>query len=174
MEICKISSYLRVGLLLDYYSPHTVITWADKMIGSGVNDERLIDISLSENKSIKEIVSLLGLWDEDSLTTSFENEIDNYYMSFLYFSLKGNIDSWLKIEKEVVRFFYLGRMNMTDEVRLFASILIEDFSLREDGFGGSMAMPSEMFEFLRGFEKHFSVLQDMLKQNGLPDPDIKI
>jgi hypothetical protein len=51
---------LKIGLLLGYLTKDIIIEWADYLIDNGDTDEIVIDLSLSKDKSINEIVSLLN------------------------------------------------------------------------------------------------------------------
>lgn len=59
-SIRALSAYYYVGLIIGYFSKEDVIIWADRMIeGNESFPYELIDVSLSNNKSLEDVASKL-------------------------------------------------------------------------------------------------------------------
>ncbi len=158
----KIAHLIRFGLLFRKMTTDTITEWADQKINEGTDNDFFFDLSLAgTTNSIIDLLSTKVAWDYNN------GEIRNLLLSYYREYLKANSAKWFDIEKELLEYFYLLEFNDSNErSQDFLYSLDVDWHLRENGFLGSLPMPTYVTESLDEF-KDYDKLNDLLKGQGL-------
>jgi len=140
----------------------SVIEWADRKIKDQTEQEIFLELSTARNvNGIVELFSNRVTWD-------FNNkEVRNLLLSYYKIYLSENLDQWFDIEKELVEYFRLLEYDTNNEsVEDFLYILVDDWHLRRDGYGGILQMPAFLVDKLSEY-KDYDKLVDLLKRQEL-------
>jgi|SRR5690606_2992655 len=145
-----------IGLLFNYLLKDDIIDWADSQIINNNNDENyIIELSFSSGKTEKEILALLNNY----MTDDYNSAIEFYFSMFNKLMDEGYYD-WQKVVKEIVR-FYENDFIKEDTEKIFYSILVDDYYLRNDGYSGIMKMPEALYSFLSKYKIKNSNYQEL-------------
>ncbi|MEC3907844.1 hypothetical protein VOI54_12515 [Tamlana sp. 2201CG12-4] len=164
----KIGHLVRFGLALKKIPLTEISKWADYQIENGKNDNLYFDLSFA--KSTNEVIEFLTKDIEWNFKSAEIRElILGYYNEYL----KSDNSNWKKIQKELIDFYnYIEYEDSNERVEDFIYYLIDDYHLRNDGFGGSLKMPDFLTEKLSEFDT-YQELQKLLKRNKINGFEIK-
>ena len=164
----KIGHLVRFGLTLKKISLLEISKWADYQIVNGKNESLYFDLSCA--KSTDQVIEYLTKEIEWNFKSS---EIRKLILGYYNEYLKSDSSNWKIIEKELIDYFnYLEYENGNERVEDFIYYLIEDYHLRNDGFGGSLIMPEFLTEKLSEFDNYWE-LQELLNRNKINGFEIK-
>ena len=164
----KIGHLIRFGLALKKIPLTEISKWADYQIGIGKDDSLYFNLSFA--KSTNEIIEFLTKEIEWNFKSS---EIRNLLLGYYNEYLKSDNSKWKEIEKELIDLFnYFEYENGNERAEDFIYYLIDDYDLRNDGFGGSLRMPEFLTEKLSEFD-NYQELQELLNRNKINGFEIK-
>src|SRR5690606_31787373 len=164
----KIGHLMRFGLALKKIPFTEISKWADYQIEKGKDDKLYLDLSFA--KSTNEVIELLTKDIEWNFKSS---EIRNLILGYYNEYLKSDNSKWKIIEKELIDYFnYLEYEDGNERAEDFIYYLIDDYHLRDDGFGGSLKMPNFLTEKLSEFD-NYRELQELLNRNKIHGFEIK-
>lgn len=145
-----------IGLLFNYILKDYIIDWADdQIVNKGNNEDYIIELSFSSNKTEKEILAMLSNYITDDYNLTIE-----FYFSQFNMLIKKGYYNWERVEEEIVK-FYKSNFITEDTEDLFYSRIIDDYYLRKDGFSGNMNMPKELLQFLSKYSLTDSIYEDL-------------
>jgi hypothetical protein len=158
----KIAHLVRFGLPFQKITQTTIINWADNKIMETNCDEIFFDLATATNSNkIVEILSTKVDWDFKN------NAIRQLILSYYREYLKMNSSNWFNIDAEILDYFTLIEYdNSNDRTDDFLYYLGDDYSLRQEGYGGLLSMPDYLEENLRQYNS-YNDLQNLLTKNGL-------
>ena len=157
----KIGHLIRFGLALKKIPFSEISKWAVKQIEKGKDDKLYFDLSFA--KSTNEVIEFLTKEIEWNFKSS---EIRSLLLGYYNEYLKSDNSKWKEIEKELIDLFnYFEYEDGNERAEDFIYFLIDDYQLRNDGFGGSLKMPDFLTEKLS--EYNYRELQELLNRNEI-------
>lgn len=159
LSIREVSSLLRTGFLLRLFDVKTIVRWADVQILQGCKEEELVELSLSGGKSEGDVIALLKQLSGNDSTALLSN---NFFLGYYREQLLEEPDSWFEIEAHVLNYLFLDRDLLDEELNFQASVLAEDFSLRNDRLPGSMEMPRDLMLFLESYSGFHHIHEQLM------------
>ena len=164
----KIGHLVRFGLALKKIPLTEISKWADYQIGNGKNESLYFDLSFA--KSTNQVIEYLTKEIEWNFKSS---EIRKLILGYYNEYLKSDSSNWKIIEKELIDYFnYLEYEDGNERAEDFIYYLIDDYNLRNNGFGGSLKMPEFLSEKLSEFD-NYQELQELLNRNKINGFEIK-
>ncbi|WP_179343188.1 hypothetical protein [Winogradskyella ursingii] len=164
----KIGHLIRFGLALKKIPLTEIRKWADYQIENGKKESLYFDLSFA--KSTNEVIEFLTKEIEWNFKSS---EIRKLILGYYKEYLKSDNSKWKEIEKELIDLFnYFEYENGNERAEDFLYYLINDYHLRNDGFGGSLKMPDFLTEKLSEFD-NYQELQELLNRNKINGFEIK-
>ncbi len=157
----KIGHLIRFGLALKKIPFSEISKWADRQIEKGKDDKLYFDLSFA--KSTNEVIELLTKEVEWNFKS---DEIRELILGYYNEYLKSDNSKWKEIQKELIDFYnYIEFADSNERVEDFIYYLIDDYNLRDDGFGGSLKMPDFLADKLS--EYNYLELQELLNRNEI-------
>ncbi|WP_394974862.1 hypothetical protein [uncultured Croceitalea sp.] len=164
----KIGHLVRFGLALKKIPLTEISKWADYQIENGKSESLYFDLSFA--KSTNQVIEFLTKEIEWNFKSS---EIRKLILGYYNEYLKSNSSNWKIIEKELIDYFnYLEYKDGNERAEDFIYYLIDDYHLRNNGFGGSLKMPDFLTEKLSEFD-NYQELQELLNRNKINGFEIK-
>ena len=164
----KIGHLVRFGLALKKIPLTEISKWADYQIENGKNESLYFDLSFA--KSTNQVIEYLTKEIEWNFKSS---EIRKLILGYYNEYLKSDSSNWKIIEKELIDYFYYLEYEDGNEcAEDFIYYLIDDYHLRNEGFGGSLKMPEFLTEKLSEFD-NYRELQELLNRNKINGFEIK-
>lgn len=154
MDHSSIAEILKIGLLLGYLKKEAIISWADDLINIGEIDEVVIEISLSRNKSVNDLLSALNALSNKSSKGIAKRFFLNFFMK------KSELESHslVDIEIKLLELYHLGILDFSEDEKFSLSILESDYSLRRDGYKNQIKIDDEINSLLFNY-KDFDLSQ---------------
>jgi hypothetical protein len=172
MKISEIANICRIAFLLGLINKTKITEWSDKMINDGDLDNFYLCLSLSKNN--KDILNCFSdaVYDCQDIDYSVINEYFLGYFKIL-FGFEGNRLKWAKIQEIIISYFSIIDFQILNESQNFFVLnLRDDYSLRNEGFGGSIDMPIDLIVFLNQFNL-FNEIQAKLDVIHFPKLEIQ-
>jgi len=169
MTIKQIACIQKRGFLLGYFTKKQISFWADNRILEGYEDFNILELSLLKNKSDSEILVLIDdfIGTTDLCTKDF---LDEYFLGYCKEVLYSNLadkETSMNVEKEILKYHNSLESDFEDDLKLFISILNNDYSLRRNGLNGVIKIPDDLIIFLEPYQK-FNEIQSQLNNSGFP------